>query len=75
MPVSIGRDVAKARSRLGVAARLGTAEDVVDARRDLAAAKLEDYVQRVVSEAPQLTTEQRDHVAALLRVVPSGDAA
>jgi hypothetical protein len=49
--------------------------DLVTARRDLAAAKLEAYVQRVVSEAPPLTSEQRDRLAALLRPIPSGDAA
>ena len=38
-----------------------------DLRRDLAAARLEEYVQRVVDEFPPLTNEQRNQIAALLR--------
>lgn len=38
-----------------------------DLRRDFAAAKLEDYISRVVAEAPPLTPEQRDRLALLLR--------
>lgn len=49
--------------------------DVVAARRDLKAAKLEDYVARVVAEAPQLTVEQRDRIAALLRPSVGGGSA
>lgn len=36
-------------------------------RRDLAAAKLVAYVERVVAEAPPLTNEQLDRIALLLR--------
>lgn len=40
-------------------------------RRDLvakrAAAKLADHIRKVVAEAPPLTAEQRDRIAALLR--------
>lgn len=46
--------------------------DLVNARRDLAAAKISDYIQRVVSDAPQLTDEQRARCASLLS---GGDAA
>jgi hypothetical protein len=42
------------------------------ARRDYAAAKIEDYIRRVVDSAPELTDDQRSHIAALLR---GGDAA
>ncbi|MCI1787431.1 MAG: hypothetical protein LKI58_05100 [Actinomyces sp.] len=63
MPSSI----LKARSRLGVAARLGDKEAAQEARRDLAAAKIEDYVSRVVAEAPPLTPAQRDRIAALVK--------
>jgi phosphoserine phosphatase len=59
--------ILKARSDLGVAVRLGDRNKALRARRDLAAAKLEDYVARVVSEAPPLTPEQRDRIATLLR--------
>jgi len=41
--------------------------DVEDATRTLAAAKLAEYVARVVDSAPSLTPAQRDRIAALLR--------
>ena len=37
-----------------------------DARRNLAVAKLEDYIKRTVDAAPPLTVEQRDRLALLL---------
>jgi hypothetical protein len=40
---------------------------LVDARRDLAATRLEEHVRRVVAEAPPLSDEQRDKIANLLR--------
>lgn len=60
--------VLKARAELGVASRRGSGDAIADARRNLAAAKLETYVQRILEEAPPLTPEQRDRVSALLRV-------
>lgn len=48
--------------------------DLIAARQRLRAAKLEEYVSRVVAEAPPLTTAQLDRVAGLLRTV-GGDAA
>ena len=41
--------------------------DLVDARRDLRAARLEDYIRRTVEAAPPLSAEQRDRLAVLLR--------
>jgi hypothetical protein len=41
--------------------------ELVDARRDLAATKLEDYIQRIVDAAPPLTPSQRDKLYMLLR--------
>lgn len=35
--------------------------------RDLAAARIQDYIKRVVDAAPPLTSEQRDRLAGLLR--------
>lgn len=63
------------RSRLNALQRYRPVDDPVvdDARRDLRAARLEDYIARTVAAAPPLTTEQRDRLAALLR--PGGDAA
>lgn len=40
--------------------------DLVSARRNLKASKLEEYVARVVAEAPPLTTAQIDRIAGLL---------
>lgn len=62
------------RARLaGLHARAADDPEVIDARRDLAAERLVEHVRRVVDQAPTLTTEQRDRIAALLRPVnPAG---
>jgi hypothetical protein len=64
----------EARNRLGVTIRhhRSDAERVAAARRDLAAAKLEDFITRTVDAAPPLTPAQRDRLALLLR---GGDTA
>ena len=54
--------------------RPATDPDLIDARRDLAAAKLDAYVKKVVAEAPPLTGAQRDRIAALLRPTKARDA-
>ncbi len=66
--------VTKARSRLAnhskAAKRLpstAAADRVVEARRDLAAAKLEAYIKAVVEAAPPLTADVLDRLALLLR--------
>lgn len=41
--------------------------DLIAARRNLRAARLEDYIARVVAEAPPLSDAQRDRLALLLR--------
>jgi F0F1-type ATP synthase delta subunit len=46
--------------------------ELLTARRNLAAARLEDYVAKVVAAAPPLTPAQIDRIAVLLR--PAGDA-
>lgn len=56
-----------ARSRLANATRWGTPEDAAEARRDLAAAKLEASIGKITGDAPPLTDDQRDHLAALIR--------
>lgn len=62
------------RARVAALSRSRRADDpeLVNARRSLKATRLEDYVSRVVSEAPQMTAEQLDRVAVLLR--PGGGA-
>jgi hypothetical protein len=62
------------RARVASLSRSRTPDDpeLVAARRNLAALAIEDYVLKVVAEAPPLTAEQRDRIAAILR---GGDAA
>lgn len=57
------------RGRLNSLRRYRPADDpaVVEAARDLKAEALADYVRKVVDQAPPLTAEQRDRIAALLR--------
>jgi hypothetical protein len=64
--------VISARSRLGVAARRADPDAIESARQELAAAKLEAYVAKVVATAPPLTPEQSRIIAALL--YPAGGA-
>lgn len=59
--------ITQARSRLGVATKARDEQAANDARRDLAAAKIAQYVRRVVDEAPPLTSDQLDRLAAILR--------
>ncbi|WP_420112336.1 hypothetical protein [Pseudactinotalea sp.] len=59
-------EVLKARSALGNATRRGDDGAAEDARRDLAAAKIAAYVEKVVAEAPPLTAEQRDRLSAII---------
>lgn len=40
--------------------------ELVEARRNLKAAKLEEYVARVVATAPPLTEDQKHRIASLL---------
>lgn len=74
--------VITARNRLGVAVRCGDPVVVVARRQELAAAKLEAYIAKVVAEAPPLDQSQLDAIAVLLRPAPAaaktaggGDAA
>lgn len=59
------------RARVASLTRSRTNDDpeLVLARQRLKAARVEDYIARVVSEAPPLTPEQRDRIASLLRPV------
>lgn len=68
-------EVLAARSRLGVATRRKQPSEIESARQDLAAAKLEAYVEKIVSGAPPLTTEQRARLAALFTLTPGGETA
>lgn len=57
------------RARIASLSRSRAADDpdLIEARRNLRAERLADHVQRVVSEAPPLTDDQRARIAALLR--------
>ncbi len=59
--------VRTARARLAAATRHHSNSAHDDLRRDLKAANLEEYVQRVVAQAPPLTQEQATRIAGLLR--------
>ena len=55
------------RSQLANALKADPSADVTELRRQLKADKLEDYIKRVVDDAPALNDEQRTHLASLLR--------
>lgn len=68
VPIRAGSEAAQARSKLALAVRNHAPEStIVEARRDLAAAKLEQYIVDTVAAAPPLNEAQRDRLAALLR--------
>lgn len=57
------------RGRVAALTRHRDPEDpaIGEARRDLRAARAEDYIRRVVDEAPPLTEDQRRRLAAILQ--------
>jgi hypothetical protein len=57
------------RARVAALSRGRTPDDpdLLTAKRDLAAAKLADYISRTVSAAPPLSPDQRDRLTLLLR--------
>jgi hypothetical protein len=59
----------KERARHNALRRYRHADDpeVLNARRDLRAARAEDYIRQLVEAAPPLTAEQRDRLAVLLK--------
>ena len=58
----------KARNNLGVAHRHHP-DQIEQRRRELAEAKITDYVEKVLAAAPPLTDDQRARLAALLAPV------
>ncbi|CAJ1504289.1 hypothetical protein MU0083_003399 [[Mycobacterium] kokjensenii] len=66
-----------ARNRLGITTRhhRGNSEKITEARRELAEAKIHDFVERTLSQAPPLTDEQRTRLAELLKPVRKSGAA
>lgn len=57
------------RARVASLSRSRSTDDpaLVNARRDLRAARAEEYVRQLVDTAPPLTDAQRDRLALLLR--------
>jgi hypothetical protein len=64
-PNSADASVRKARNDLLIAGR--RKQDLTEFRRNLAAARIRAFVEKVVAEAPPLTAAQRDKLATLLR--------
>lgn len=69
MPVPISPQSRLARSRLAKSAQVNGPDstETTDARRDFAAARLDDYIRDTLAKAPPLTDEQRTRLAELLR--------
>jgi hypothetical protein len=65
------------RARVASLTRSRTPDDpeLIEARRNMRAARLEDVIRRTVAAAPPLTPEQRDRLAVLLRATPDGGRA
>ena len=57
--------IAVARGAVGYWSNRDPAK-AAEARRDLAAAKLDKYIRDTIADAPPLTAEQRDRLALLL---------
>jgi hypothetical protein len=57
------------RGRVAALSRSRSADDpdLIAARENLKAARLEAYIEKVVDSAPPLSAEQRDRLALLLR--------
>lgn len=60
----------KIRSDLALTIRDHPEADTTELRRDLRAARAEEYIRKLVEAAPPLTDEQRDKLALLLRGTP-----
>lgn len=73
MPSSESNPVRVAQGRHGAAVRWHKANQT-DTARDLAAARVEEAIDRILNDAPPLTPAQRDRLAALLRPTVSGAA-
>lgn len=57
------------RARIAALSRDRSPDDpqILDARRDLRAARLAEHIEKVVADFPPLTEEQLDRLAGLLR--------
>lgn len=73
MPVPISPQSRSARARLAQSAATNGPDSAqtIDARRDFAAARLDDYIRGTLAKAPPLTDEQRTRLADLLWPAPA----
>ena len=64
------------RGRVAALTRSRTADDpeLIEARRNLIAGRAEEYIERVLAQAPPLSDEQRTRLAELLAPVRTGGA-
>lgn len=69
MPPAPSPRTAHRRARVGGLSLRRNPDDpeLTEARRELELSKLEDHVNRIVADWPELTGEQLDRIAALLR--------
>ena len=67
MPSLVGTEVARTRSRVALAARRGTPDELAAAKRDHAAASIAAHIEKVTAAAPPLTEAQANRLAGLLR--------
>jgi hypothetical protein len=67
--MALSKAAAHHRARIAALSRDRQSDDpeLVGARRDLRATRLEDHVARVLAEAPPLSDEQRERIAVVLR--------
>lgn len=66
---TLSPDGRNARARIGALSRSRTADDpdLIEARRDLHAARLAEHITKAVAGWPPLSVEQRDRLSVLLR--------
>ncbi|ORA12610.1 hypothetical protein [Mycobacterium asiaticum] len=71
------KPVKQAKGRLGgLTSRRPTGDpEITEARRELHAAKIAAYIEKVLTEAPPLSDQQRTALAELLRPARKGGAA
>lgn len=60
------------RARIASTKKANPDADVTELRRQLKAERLEDYIKRVVDDAPPLSPEQRQKLAALIHPTVGG---
>ena len=62
------------RAKVASLSRIRPSDDpeLIEARQNLKALKLEEYVRNVVDQAPPLRPDQADRIAALLRPAGGG---